>query len=86
MFAPDSKLYRIRSRAFHRCILEALEIPSSVRVIEDYAFTDSYVKSLVFAPDSKVRWIGRDMFQNCVLETIDVPSSLEYLKNYVQLR
>ena len=48
--------------------------------LEEGAFAESNVKSVLFAPDSKWRKIGKGVFERCVLEAIDIPSSVETIE------
>lgn len=65
----------IGTSAFSNQIKE-LTIPYNVRVIDDRAFSGSYIKNIVL-PDSVVR-IGDGAFSNCaVLEQVYIPAGVE---------
>ena len=80
MFAPESKLKKIRNHAFQKCAVETICIPSSVEAIEDSAFKDcTQLRSVVFAPDSKLKRVSPDAFQGCdKLQAVEYPPSVKF--------
>lgn len=73
---------KIGKEAFYGCTsLETLAIPTGVTRIEDYAFSDTSIKSLTLSKN--VTYIGECAFQNCVeLKSVTIPASVTELGKY----
>ena len=77
LFAPDSRLKKMEKRAFKKCALKTICIPSSVEMIGNSAFEDC--TSVLFESDSKLRRVPPSAFQGCTkVQTIEYPAS-EYM-------
>ena len=82
---PES-VTRIDERAFDSCILiSSITIPSNVKVIADYAFTDCYgLNDIIFEGDFEILSIGEFAFSGCSnLSSISLPYGLHSIGKYV---
>ena len=64
--------------------LTSIEIPASVTIISDQAFTGCYsLTSVTFKENSQLTSIGLYAFSNCMtLESIELPSKLTIIGRY----
>ena len=69
---------KIGTQAFIGTALAAIQIPSSVRIIEEKAFRELHKLSMVtFNRDSKMETIGAAAFEGCVvMQTINMPAGI----------
>jgi len=74
---PES-LKTIPSDIFYDCLLlDDVNIPSQLEVIEEFAFHQTAIKEITFPPTLKE--IGLDAFQCCYLKTLVLPPSVNKL-------
>jgi len=80
VFSPESKLKRIGNQAFQKCAVETICIPSSVEIIENFAFEDcSQLMCVLFECDSKLKRVSSNAFQGCSkVHPIEYPPSVEF--------
>lgn len=83
-FEDNSKLKTIRRYTFgyyaNNSVLETIEIPNSVAVIEDYAFYNTNtLKNVYFEPNSSLRSINKYAFYKCGIQTIQIPASTQLI-------
>ena len=58
-------------------ILESIEIPAKITIIDDHAFTNSLLSKVLFQPESKLRSIGPSSFEGTQLLEIIIPINVE---------
>ena len=58
--------------------LNAVTLPSSMKVIGDRAFSMSGVAQLTIPENSALEYIGESAFNNCKLQTLDIPVPVEF--------
>lgn len=77
-FPSNGKLKEIEESAFSSCMsLLSIEIPASVEIIGNYAFSDAALASVTFATNSNLKIIGERAFQYLQFSSIELPASLE---------
>ena len=79
-FSKDAKLEKIGPSAFQNCsVLKSITIPSSVKIIEGYAFS-GILSEVIFEKNSNLTYIGEYAFNGCSnLKNIELPNSLKYI-------
>lgn len=75
-----AKMVSIPSRCFSGCkMLKSIIIPSTVKIIEEYAFSDTSIESIEFADGIKI--IGYCAFSGCKnIKTVTIPSTVDIIK------
>ncbi len=76
-FEANSNLSIIGERAFYANKIINLTIPSSVSVIDDYAFCTNEIQNLVFEDNSKLNRIGGLAFLNNSIISVVIPKTVE---------
>lgn len=79
-FSKDAKLEKIGPSAFQNCsVLKSITIPSSVKIIEGYAFS-GILSEVIFEKNSNLTYIGEYAFNGCNnLKNIELPNSVKYI-------
>jgi hypothetical protein len=78
-FDPTSRLRRIGVRAFHKSGLVSIDIPASVKTLEDLCLADCDELAIVrFAPDSQLSLVADTAFRDCSsLKTVRIGAHLK---------
>lgn len=71
---PES-LESVSKNAFQECSIKRIEIPGSVEIIWEDAFSSCELESVVL--HEGLRWIDKGAFQGCTANEVIFPSSLE---------
>lgn len=74
-FAPGSRLENIGERAFRGANLTAIELPETLRIIGQEAFTDVPLTSLSFGENPQLETINEAAFQGTSISSLYLPSS-----------
>lgn len=91
LIIPDSieghPVVEIGKNAAERSNIQVLIIPSTVRIIHSFAFSESEVISVVILPDESgaggLKKIGSSAFYYCKqLKTVSLPDSIEEIEDY----
>jgi hypothetical protein len=69
-FGRESQLKRIGRAAFLCCSLKFIEIPRSVKILEEFSFSKSGVVTVTFESGSALKKIERFCFSESSLKTI----------------
>ena len=73
---------RIPEYMFYRSGLTSVCIPANITNINNEAFYDTPMKSVVFEEGSKLATIGNGAFQSTKLQSITIPASVTSIGNY----
>ena len=73
---------RIPEYMFYRTGLTSVVIPANITNINNEAFYDTPLKSVVFEDGSKLATIGNGAFQSTKLQSITIPASVTSIGNY----
>ncbi len=64
-------------------VLKTVDIPSSVQIIGDSAFSNTAIENLSFPDDSELNKFGMYAFGNCdSLKTVSLPKSIQIINDY----
>ena len=82
-FQENSILQSIGANAFKNTanLNSSINIPNSVKFINESAFQFSAITNLLFDPASQLESIGEEAFKNCDLPSLVLPSSLKTIDN-----
>lgn len=82
VFPDNCKLGRIGDSMFCSCSkLSTINIPSSIKTIENSAFSSTGLTSVTFAAESKLESIGITAFSSTQLESITLPETCLSISN-----
>lgn len=75
-FPENTTRENIPEGMFYEAIIETIEIPSSVKVIESQAFVHSQIQEIKFGSNSKLTSIKENAFDMASIDKITLPSTL----------
>ena len=77
-FAKGSTVEKIAEWTFTNCGVHYLyDIPASVKIIDDHAFSTSPLKEITWEEGSQIHTIGNSVFSNSTITTFTFPETLE---------
>ena len=79
-FDPNSKLEAISRVAFAYTNITDIEIPNSVKLIDEEAFRNSSLANITFAENSNLETIGSSAFYDSNIKEITLPSSIKEIQ------
>lgn len=78
----DTKLEVFDKFSFACRDVKKVAIPSEVKIIEPYSFSDCHkLKTVEFSPDSRLNLIGKSSFHSSEIERIEIPSRVSQIED-----
>ena len=79
-FAPGSTMEKLEEWTFTNCgVYYVYNIPASVKIIGDHAFSTSPLKEITWEEGSQIQTIGDSVFSNAQITSFVFPETLEIL-------